>query len=123
MLRAAPDALRADMQRFYGLDLDQLGDGLRVRRAADLAANLPQDAAIWRRLDPRLEWDTSTMLLAQAVDSLDFLAWTRTRDSQRKGARWRGRLPRPWDTRNTAKTQGMTLDETDRFLSMPRTPA
>lgn len=52
------DALRADLQRFYGLDMDEIGHTVRVRRAADLAANLPEDALTWGRIDERATWGT-----------------------------------------------------------------
>ena len=38
--------------------------------AAALAANLPRQAIIWQKIDPRLAWDDQTYLLADIRDSL-----------------------------------------------------
>ena len=96
MLATAPDALEADFQRFYGLNPDLIWTGeLPANRAAALAANLPRRAIIWQKINPRLAWDDQTYLLADIRDSLAFLAWTKTKEASRKGARWRGQLQRP----------------------------
>lgn len=120
MLDAAPDALRADVQRFYGLDLDQLGHEIRVRRMADLSANLPQNAAVWGRIDPRAQWDTTTQLLANIADNTAFNAWTKTKDAQ-KGGRWHGAIPRPGHDSGQPDIQTLQPDDMLRILSMPRT--
>lgn len=123
MLDACPDVLRADMQRFYGLDLDELGHGLRIRRAADLAANLPEQALVWRRIDPRAEWDVQTLLLAQIADATGFTAWSKTKEASHRGAKWRGRIPRPWERheRVDAGRVALSTSEIDDILSRPRT--
>jgi hypothetical protein len=78
MLATAPDALEADFQRFYGLDTDLIWTGeLPANLAAALAANLPRQAIIWQKINPRLAWDDQTYLLADIRDSLAFLAWTK----------------------------------------------
>ena len=87
MLAKAPDALKADFQRFYGLNPDLMWTGgLTPTYTAALAACLPRQAVIWRELDPRLAWDDQTYLLADIRDFLGFLAWTKTKDASRKGA-------------------------------------
>ena len=52
---------------------------LPANLAAALAANLPRQAIIWQKINPRLAWDDQTYLLADIRDSLAFLAWTKTR--------------------------------------------
>lgn len=85
MLATAPDALEADFQRFYGLDTDLIWTGeLPANLAAALAANLPRQAIIWQKINPRLAWDDQTYLLADIRDSLAFLAWTKTKEASRK---------------------------------------
>lgn len=121
MLKSAPDKLRADFQRFYGLNLDDVGISIRPRRAADLAANLPENARIWRALNPQAEWTTSQHLLANIADNTSFLAWTKTKDSQKSGARWRGSLPRPGTApRNQTHGEAFTVDELQNRLNQPR---
>ena len=51
-MRTRFEAVEADFQRFYGIDLGELWTGrLGPRRAARLASQLPPDAAIFRRPD------------------------------------------------------------------------
>ena len=108
-MEAAPDALRADLQRFYGLDMDEIGHTVRVRRAADLAANLPEDA---------LTWGTAKHLLATIADNTGFIAWTKTKAA--KQGEWRGAIERPGFPR-AANVQKLDPDNMLRILRMPRT--
>lgn len=125
MLTTAPDALEADFQHFYGLNPDLIWTGdLTPTYTAALAANLPRQAMIWRKLDPRLEWDDQTYLLANIADSLNFLAWTKTKEASRKGARWRGQLPRPGTIRREAagsEVMAMDDEQLTAYLAAPRT--
>ncbi|MCH9277204.1 DUF5361 domain-containing protein [Bifidobacterium amazonense] len=124
MLAKSPDALRADFQRFYNLDLDEVGHTVRPMRAADLAAWLPDDARIWGQFDPRAQWGTMRQLVANVADSVNFLAWTKTNEAARKGARWKNQIQRP-GTNQTPKTTitgtATTIDDLRRRLAMPRT--
>lgn len=48
MLRDHTDAVEADLQRFYGVDLGDLWRGrLSVRRLSVLIAHLPPGSAVW----------------------------------------------------------------------------
>ncbi|MDB1547735.1 DUF5361 domain-containing protein [Bifidobacterium adolescentis] len=118
MMEAAPDALRADLQRFYGLDMDEIGYTVRVRRAADLAANLPEDALTWGRIDERATWGTAKHLLATIADNTGFIAWTKTKAAKQR--EWRGAIERPGFPR-TANVQKLDPDNMLRILRMPRT--
>ena len=121
MLTKYPDVLRSDMQHYYGLDIDELGYSLRIRRAADLAANLPHGAQVWGMIDPRAQWTTTDYLLANIADATAFNAWTKTKDS--KHGRWRGAIPRPGqqDERKQTMTTGAAanVDELRRLLNIP----
>ncbi len=123
MLIKSPDKLRADIQHYYGLNLDELGYAVRVRRMADLAANLPEQARTWAALDAKAAWDTHTYLLANAVDALNFLAWTKTRAAQKRGAKWKGQLPRPGMKQAHADDgmQALDIDTLTTTLNQPRT--
>lgn len=120
MLRKTPDALRADFQHYYNLDLDNLGTTIRVRRAADLAANLPTQAVTWARLDPHMAWDTSTQLLALIADYTGFTAWTRSAAAARHGARWHSTITRPWDQHKQSGVKHLNRAKLDRILNLPR---
>ncbi|RBP98457.1 hypothetical protein CRD60_00910 [Bifidobacterium aemilianum] len=119
MMAQAPDSLRADFQRFYTLDLDELGVSIRPRRAADLAANLPDQALTWGRIDPKASWGADRHLLANIADSVGFLAWTKTKESQRPNARWEGATPRPGD-RPDDDIQSMEPERMLAMLALPR---
>lgn len=126
MLIVCPGALRADFQRWYGLDLDDLGHSLRIRRAADLAAYIPEDGAVWPEIDPCLKWDTTKQLLANISDATSFAAWTKTKDAQRRNATWKGALQRPGLREHRLRqqdVQAMSPEQLDRLLSMPRRAA
>ncbi|MBW3095341.1 hypothetical protein KIH75_08375 [Bifidobacterium sp. 64T4] len=120
MLDRAPDKLRADLQRYYGLDLDELGLSIRCRRMADLAANLPQEARIWQAIDPRAEWTDREYLLATIADNTGFLAWSQTKEAQHANAKWHGRIPRPGEHAATPDVVAVDVDELGKILSRPR---
>ena len=122
MLAKAPDRLRADFQRFYGLDLDMVGHGIRCRRAADLATRLPREACVWQAFDKRMEWTVTDWLLASIADNTNFIAWTKTKDASRRGAKWKGRVARPGEARGHAAhgTTAVAPDELAELLSRPR---
>lgn len=120
MLDRAPDRLRADLQRFYGLDLDELGHSIRCRRMADLAANLPPEARVWQAIDPRAEWTDREYLLAAIADNTGFLAWSRTKEAERRNAKWRGRITRPGERQTQPDSASMDVDELAALLSEPR---
>lgn len=58
-------ALRADFQRFYNLNLDDMGDAFSYEHAAELAAHLPYGSALRRAVDPSQEWSQEAYILAQ----------------------------------------------------------
>lgn len=67
-------ALRADLQRYYGLDFVDLWRGtLSPRRVWQLAEHLPHDSSLFAALSggPQFrEWNTQTQLLAQIFNAL-----------------------------------------------------
>lgn len=94
LLHACPDALRADLRRVYGLDLDDLWTAcLRPSIAADLAANLPPGSLVWRRLDVPAAWTPYEYLLAVQVDQMNMWMWGNA-DRRKRGPR-PDPVPRP----------------------------
>ena len=88
-----PDELLADFQQYYGLDLWALGlDGDEttrdVRRAAILAAQLPEDSRIVRAV-AGTTWSTSDYMLRNIEHATRIMLW---RDSDPKK---RGEFPTP----------------------------
>lgn len=71
------------MARVYGLDVADLRTGaLRVRRAANLAANLPPGSAVWREAGGPLAWTDEMHLLAAVEYRVQVLAWMQTADAK-----------------------------------------
>lgn len=124
LLHAAPDRLRADLRRHYGLNLSHPDVGLLD--LADLAANLPEDSTVWRSIDPKAEWTTNEWLLARIVDAVEFIQWSKTKAATRNGASWKSTLPRPGIHKRTPTYDTgpkWTPDHLDDVLSKPRTAA
>lgn len=72
LLRQHPDAVEADLQRFYGTDLRDLGDRskrLTYRRLLSFIRNLPPDSAVARRQGGE-GWTTTDYLIADIYASL-----------------------------------------------------
>jgi hypothetical protein len=66
LLREIPDAVEADLKRFYSVDLGDLWrGGLSLRRLSVYLHNLPPESAVhqWRSGLPR-GWDLHSLLLA-----------------------------------------------------------
>ena len=115
-----PDALRADFQQHYCLNLDGMGRDYTTLHAADLLAQLPEGARVWRAYDERAVWTTERTLLAAIVNNLNWLVWSKTKDGQKN--RNRPKLVGPFDSEKKRSISGMamTVDELNEFLSRPR---
>lgn len=89
LLELHPCEVRADLQRFFGLNLDDLGRTFGALHAACCVANLPAQAATWaawRGSDPRTPaGDALPDLGAVTVDEWD--EW-RSQDFEEVGT-WR----------------------------------
>ena len=91
-----PDALRADLQRFYGLNMDGMGTDFTVAHAAACAAHLPRDSACVREIAPEAAWSDDTYLLASIEYDLRVLAWQNSKDGV-KGRNQPKRMQTPAD--------------------------
>lgn len=67
--------MRADLQRFYGLNLDRMGSEFSAYHAACCLANVPKGSALAAAIDPANEWDESGYLLAQIEFDIRSLTW------------------------------------------------
>lgn len=71
MWRRHPAELEADLQRHYGVDIDDVARGrVSVRHAAALAACLPPGSLTLGREDARLGWSREQTLLLAVANSL-----------------------------------------------------
>ena len=79
MVASDEHALICDFaETYHVLDYKVLG----ARLAATLAAGLPYDSRIKRKLSGQT-YDAVTLLLAAAVDRLTLLLWAKTKDGQK----------------------------------------
>ena len=111
--------MRADLQRFYGIDWDRREEHT-PEHIASLVAHLPQDSAIHRAYDEDAQWTLDRVLLATIANSLNMLMWGMS-DSKKRG-------PRPdmigpsWMRLKTRKleAQAMPIEELMEKLSQAR---
>lgn len=97
LIRQRGEAIDADLQREYGLSLNDVVAGrVTLRRLDVLIKGLPPDGtAFWRaavddprgsgvpRKPPASYWVPERDLMASVIDLLHILVWQRTRDGQR----------------------------------------
>lgn len=112
-------ALRADFQRFYGLNLDDLGKTYGVLHAAELAAHLPPESATM--LAVAGGWSKTDLLLATLIDDFRFYMWAKS------GGKAKNRpkpIPRPGVVDESRKRMKdallLPVDEVKRRLALPR---
>lgn len=123
LLRKYPSQVRADVQRFYGLCLDDVGEAFSIRHLADLVLNLPRESATVRAVAPETVWGPQEHLLAEVADTLRWIAWSKSSD----GAKNRNKpkpIPRPGQADKSAgrfkDAAVLPVDEVKRLLRLPR---
>lgn len=105
MRRKYPNELRADLQRYYGICIDDVGGSVSVRHAASLSRSLPRGSLTLAKINPETQWTDVEWMLFHLLNS-----W-RDKDSQ---------LVPPWMEAPSRIAVSMTQDEYERKLSMPR---
>lgn len=116
------DELRADLQRYYNIDLDHAERGEHAaEHVAALVKCLPTDSLLFRAMNPDASWTRDQIILAEVRNILANLAWGMS-DPKKRGAR-----PKPigpsWMTRGRVRTleaRAMTVDELMAELGKPR---
>lgn len=103
-----PDELRADMQQYYGLNIDGMGVDYSYAHAAVLVSQLPSNSRVCKFINPDAEWTEETALLASIDYSLRWLMWSRTKDAQHD--RNHPELVKTPSERKAARERGMHVD-------------
>jgi hypothetical protein len=106
--RKYPDELRADLQRYYGVCIDDVGGSVSVRHAASLSRSLPRGSLTLAKINPETQWTDAEWMLFHLLNS-----W---RDKD-------GQLVPPWREAPKKRSASMTQEEYERRLSMPRKEA
>lgn len=77
-----PDALMADFQQFYGLNTEDFGVSISLRRAAALAAQLPKQSRCLAYEDPDFTWDDLTYFVSNIEYLLRIQNYSYSKDAK-----------------------------------------
>lgn len=67
-IREHPTALRADLQRYYFMNLDELGSKFTIWQASACAVCLPPGSKLMGEIDERLSWSITDILIHNLYD-------------------------------------------------------
>lgn len=121
-LRIHGDEVRADLQQYYGIDLDAAMCGAHSpRHVAALFMQLPQDSRTWRAEDEDAAWTPDRMLTATLVNQMASLMYGLS-DPKKRGSK-----PEPIGPEAFRKARmrslpalAMPIDKLMEELSKPR---
>lgn len=112
------EALEADFQRYYGLDLLDLWRGrLSARKASVLARQLPYGAQTWISCGFDNAWSAETHLTASLFDAVNVGNWQRAGD---KHAKRPTPVQRPSGARESAEQADRHQIRAQAFLDRQR---
>lgn len=115
MLASHEDALRADFQRFYRLNLDDMGIAYSCRHAAALCANLPDDSAVFRAEGDG--WTGTQQLLASIGRGIDVVWWQRTEEGHNRNSAPPNYYISPKEREARARAKSVPIDERKRIVA------
>ena len=122
MVRKHPTELRADLQRYYGVDLDRAQAGEHTAgHVAALAVCMPSDSAVMRAENQDAVWTLDSVLLAVLHNDLTALMWGMS-DPVKRGAK-PPRIGPSWLVEADAKkldARVLSIDELIKELNKPR---
>lgn len=113
-------AVRADLQRYYGIDLDEAMRGAHsAGHVAALIAHLPSDASIYRSRDNDASWTLEASLMACIFNLLSSMIYGMS-DKKSRGNKPAHIGPSWMNKQETAPARLLTVDELMAELSLPR---
>lgn len=114
-----PGELRADFQQFYGLNIDDMGDGYSVLHAADLAAHLPRDGRTYVAENPDNAWTLQNQVLALIEFRLHWWNWAHTDDGMHMRNYPKCLIPSDEQARSASSgdSEQMPVDEMMQFVT------
>lgn len=96
--------VRADLQRYYGLNIDRFGTDFGAFHAAACLSCLPPGSALLAEIDQRTTWNTTDYMLHGIAQML-------------AGKE----IPYPWDKKENAidgiESEGLPLDEFQKWYA------
>ena len=119
MIMRCEPALRADLQRYFGINFDDLEKGsISLYQVASCAAYLPPDGAVACEYNSgTIVWGKDTQIMADMANSLRWLCWSKTKDGQK--GRNRPDIIKPPEPKSE-QPLAMDKDLMDEFLKRKR---
>ena len=112
-----PDELRADLQQYYGIDLDHAIAGEHsASHIAALVRCLPSDARVCRREDADAMWTLDNVLQAAILNAITGFMWGMS-DKSKRGKRPEPVGPSYMAVKKKLPALVMTIDELERQLA------
>lgn len=114
--------LRADLQQFYGICLDDAFSGrYSVAHIVALVQNMPQSARISSAYNDDAKWGMTETLLAVLINRFNMFVWGMS-DRKKRGAKPQLIGPRAITDggKHTLPARTLTIDALMRELSKPR---
>jgi len=120
--RIHEEQLRADLQQYYGIDLDYaMAGGHTAYHIACLMVQLPVDARIRTAENPDNQWTLTDILLASILNSLNGLIYGMS-DSKKRGQKPQLVGPSWMQSKRmrSIPARAMPVDELISILNQPR---
>lgn len=100
MLRDHPVQVRADLQRYYNLNIDHMGTAFTANHAAACAACLPMGSCTLAAYEPALQW-----------------TWVEHKIHELESILARHVLPYPWEAKQGMDEVEFEAVEIDEFVA------
>lgn len=112
--------MRADLQRYYGLNLDDAGSGYSVYHAACLVSCLPNSSCTMVAVNEENQWGLLEMLLVKIEHDIAISNWLNSKDGEKGRNRPKPIYSHKKQVRNADRRGSYDVDELNRRLALPR---
>lgn len=117
LLREHGEALEADFQHHYGLELLDLYRGkISPRRAALLALKLPAGSVVWQEMGGPLAWTVQDYFAAAQLHAAQVNNWLQTEDGQ-NGRNPPALVEHPPYAKDRERETDKIVSQAERFLA------
>ena len=123
LLREHGEALEADFQRVYELDLLDLYRGrISPRKAALLALKLPAGSAVWQEMGGPLAWTSQDYFAAAQLHAQQVANWMQTKDGE-EGRNAPEMLQHPPYAKDRERETQKIVTQAEKFLARQKARA